>query len=124
MNENLVTDFYNNIRTLNFKKAALIIESVAKNLAKRKVITSSSLERLSELIKQEIEDEVDLMEVCSNILKLNIPGLSESVSEALKKLGPKDKRIVKLRRLIEALINFYRYYSNKNNEKRLLSENP
>ena len=108
---NLVEKFCDSLRKLDLNDAARIVEDVAKELLDIRGITPSSLEKLADLVKQEISDMVDLVEVRSEIMKLNIPYISACISEALKNTDPRSKELLKLRKLLEALINFYKYYS-------------
>ncbi len=103
--------FCEKLKQLNLNEAAKIVEDVAKELLNVEAVTSSSLERLAELLKQEISDYVDLVEVRSEVIKLNVPFISICVAEALSKIGPGGEELLKLRKLLEALINFYKYYS-------------
>jgi len=109
---NFVEKFCNSLRELNLNEAARIVEDVAKELLNIRGITPSSLEKLASLVKQEISDMVDLEEVRSEIMKLNIPYISACVAEALKNMDPESKELLKLRKLLETLINFYKYYNN------------
>ncbi len=117
MSRNAIETFCNSLESLDLKGAALFVEEAAKELIKLKEVTPSSLERLSEILGREVEDEIDLLELRSEVLKLNVPYLSECISNAIKKLKPDDERIIKLRKLIEALINFYKYYSSSGTEQ-------
>ena len=110
-NSNLVEKFCDSLKKLDLNEAARIVEDVAKELLNIKGITPSSLEKLADLVKQEISDMVDLVEVRSEIMKLNIPYISACISEALKNTDPGSKELLKLRKLLETLINFYKYYS-------------
>lgn len=107
----LIRSFCDSLKRLDLNEAARIVEDVAKELLNVKAVTPSSLEKLASLVKQEISDEVDLAEVRSEVIKLNIPHISSCVAEALRNLSPGSKELVKLRKLLEALINFYKYYS-------------
>jgi len=109
---NLVERFCDSLRKLDLNEAARIVEDVAKELLNIKGITSSSLERLANLMNQEISDMVDLVKVRSEIAELSIPYISACVAEALKDMDPGSKELLKLRKLLEALINFYKYYSS------------
>ncbi len=115
MSENRSTQFIQRfceyLKQLNLNEAAKVVEDAAKELLSVKAITPSSLERLANLIKQEISDEVDLVEVRSEVIKLNIPYISACIAEALRNMSPGGKELLKLRKLLEALINFYKYYS-------------
>ena len=108
---NLIEKFCDDLRKLNLNEAARIVEDVAKEFLDVKAITPSSLEKLANLMNQEISDIVDLVEVRSEIMKLNIPYISACISEALKNTDPGSKELLKLRKLLETLINFYKYYS-------------
>ncbi len=107
----LVLSFCDSLKRLDLNEAARIVEDVARKLLNVRAVTSSSLEKLASLVKQEISDEVDLVEVRSEVVKLNIPYISSCVAEALRNLSPGSREVVKLRKLLEALINFYKYYS-------------
>ena len=110
-NIQLIQDFCESLKRLDLNEAARIVEDVAKELLNVKAVTPSSLEKLASLVKQEISDEVDLAEVRSEMAKLNIPYISSCIAEALKNAGPGSKELDKLRKLVGALINFYKYYS-------------
>jgi len=107
----LIQSFCESLKKLDLNEAARIVEDVAKELLNMKAVTPSSLEKLANLVKEDISDEVDLARVRSEVVKLNIPYLSSCVAEALKNAGPRSKELTKLRMLIGALINFYKYYS-------------
>lgn len=107
----LIQSFCDSLKRLDLNEAARIVEDVAKELLNVKAVTPSSLEKLASLVKQEISDEVDLAEVRSEVLKLNIPHISSCVAEALRNAGLESKELAKLRKLVGALINFYKYYS-------------
>lgn len=105
----IIQEFCKKVKQHDFNGAARIVEDAAKELVKIPNITPSSLEKLANFLKQEISDEIDLVEIRSEIIKLNIPYISDCVAETLKNLSLKED-ILKLRKLIEALINFYKYY--------------
>ena len=109
-NEDIIQRFCESLRQLNLYKAAEVVEEVAKKLTELRDVTPSSLERLAELLKHEVSDEIDLIVIRSEIIKLNIPNISNCVADALKNIKPKSEELIKLRKLIEALINFYKYY--------------
>jgi len=100
------------LRQLNLSEATKVIEDAARKLLEMKDITPSSLERLAELLKREISDEVDLIEIRSEVLKLSLPNISICIADVLKKVDLGSKELIKLRKLIEALINFYKYYDS------------
>ncbi len=111
-NINLVEKFCDSLKKLNLNEAARIVEDVAKELLNIKAITSSSLEKLANLMNQEISDMVDLVKVRSEVAKLSIPYISACIAEALKNVDPGSEELLKLRKLLGALINFYKYYSS------------
>ena len=108
--DDLVKEFCDYLKNRELSKAARIVEDVAKRLLEIKGVTPSSLERLAELAKQEVSDVIDLERVRSEIARLNIPHLPACVAEAMRGLSPDSDDLLKLRRLVEALVNFYKYY--------------
>ncbi len=91
----------------DLNEAAKFVEGAAKELCDVPGITPTALSKLSEILKREIEDLVDLVHIKSEIKKLNLPYVSEAVALAIDKHS---NNIAKLRRLIDALVNFYKYY--------------
>lgn len=91
----------------DLNEAAKFVEGAAEELCDIPGITPTALSNLSEILKREIEDSVDLVYIKSEIKKLSLPHLSEAVALAIDKHF---NNIAKLRRLIDALVNFYKYY--------------
>ena len=105
MNE--LNKFITALKFGNLNEAAKFVEGAAKELCNVSGVTPTSLSRLSEILKQEIKDNVDLVYVKSEIQKLGIPYISDAVAHAIEKYY---NDLPKLRRLIDALVNFYKYY--------------
>ena len=105
MNE--LNKFITALKSGNLNEAAKFTEGAAKELCNVSGVTPTSLSRLSEILKQEIKNNIDLVYVKSEIQKLGIPYISEVIAHAIEKYF---NDLPKLRRLIDALVNFYKYY--------------
>lgn len=94
----------------DLNEAAKFVEGAAKELCDVPGITPTGLSKLSEILKQEIKDQVDLVYVKSEIKKQNLPHISEAVAIVIENYS---SNLAKLRRLIDALVNFYKYYKEE-----------
>jgi len=99
--------FITALKSGNLNEAAKFVEGAAKELCNISGVTSTSLSKLSEILKQEIKDNIDLVYVKIEIQKLGIPYISDGVAHAIEKCC---NDLPKLKKLIDALVNFYRYY--------------
>ena len=105
--------FYEALASGNFNEAANLVEDYAKYLAKEKRISSNSLNKLQEIINRMTGNEgnIDIIFIRSEILELKIDHLSEVLAELVRKRNKENVDLLK--KLINALINFYKYYSGE-----------
>jgi len=98
------------IKEGRFEDAAELVEEYAILLVKMEVATSP-IQKISELTEKLITctSKVDRALIKSEVLKLRLGCLSEAIAEVLMRLDEEGCR--NLSKLMEALNNFYRYYS-------------
>ena len=105
-----IEDFCIALKNKDFKKAAELVEECAKLLVEKEE-AATPLRDLGELIKKSWEDEVDKVLLRSEILVKNVPPLSNTLAQLVQEYNKSEAE--KLRKLMRALMNFFRYYSGK-----------
>ncbi|WXG39243.1 MAG: hypothetical protein WED07_00150 [Candidatus Freyarchaeum deiterrae] len=112
MNQNFpsLVNFCEFVRKLELDKAAEIVEKAAKELNRIQGVTPASLSKLGVLMNREVHDKVDIALLKSEIMDLNLSMISKALAEAMEQAGFEPQLINKLRRLVQALVNFYKYY--------------
>jgi len=104
-----IEEFCRALKDRDFEKAAELVEECAKLLVER--VRATPLRELGELIERSWDDEVDKALLRSEILVKNVPPLSNTLAQLVQEYDRSEAE--KLRKLMKALINFFRYYSGK-----------
>jgi len=102
------------LKEFKIEEAAEIVEEAAKNLHEIKGITPTALSRMRESMKKEIHNKVDAALLKSELLEMNLPFISEAFAEAVHRAASSPQKMDKIRKLITALVNFYKYYQRNN----------